>query len=171
MKNILAFALVFVSFSVTTLAQVAAKGWNGIEPLSSTRIDVERLFGKPVRSGNEVFYQWIYKTPDGGTLNVRYSEGKCGENTRSILNVPRNTVISFSISPVKPQTFREIRILYPSLFLGFVDPHMPDQIHYSSENGMIRFTMRQKENPAGTIESLSFYPTVSEEQRFRCHRT
>ena len=47
--------------------------WRGIVPLHSTRVDVEKLLGKPISSRGATF---VYDTNEQ-RINILYSSGKC----------------------------------------------------------------------------------------------
>ncbi len=97
MKSIkMTFVCLFmlVAFSQTTTAQK----WRGIVPLRSTRADVERLLGSNVKSGGVV-----YELEDEN-VSVVYSSGLCTPEKPRGWNVPKDTVVSFTVAPrVKPR--------------------------------------------------------------------
>ena len=63
-----ACALVFVLSHAA-----AAKAWRGLVPLASTRADVERLLGRPARTGDG----WHFYDLRGEAVVVWFAEGKC----------------------------------------------------------------------------------------------
>lgn len=86
---------------------VSAKEWRGIVPLSSTRADVERLFGKP----NELDRYEV----NGERADIIYSDGPCKgwyhslEKTNCKCMVPKDTVLSIYVEPDQLK-FSKLRI-------------------------------------------------------------
>jgi hypothetical protein len=64
----------------------SAKSWRGIEPLHSTRADVERLLGPPNVDRD------LYDFP-GERTSIWYSDGGCKAGLPSGWNVPKDTVV------------------------------------------------------------------------------
>lgn len=64
----------------------SAKSWRGIEPLHSTRADVERLLGPPNVDRD------LYDFPGERTF-IQYSVGGCEEGLPGGWNVPKDTVV------------------------------------------------------------------------------
>lgn len=67
-----------------------AKDWRGIRPLQSTRADVERLVGRPLRPGGATY--------DTNTERVTavYADGRCVEGWPYGWDVPAGTVVSIT---------------------------------------------------------------------------
>src|SRR5947207_11656957 len=68
-----------------------AQGWRGIQPLHSTRGDVERLIGPPMEPGG------ITYDLKNERVNVVYSDVACTNGWPFGWNVSRGTVISITI--------------------------------------------------------------------------
>lgn len=89
MKSITLLLLLCLSLSAITPPQ--EKGWRGIVPLHSTRVDVERLLGKPNMEGR------LYDYEDE-RVNIIYQRHTCEENEGEGYNVPIDTVLFIRVS-------------------------------------------------------------------------
>ena len=91
----------FVAFSsiIFVAATAEAKGWRGIVPLHSTRLQVEQLLGPPTEQINT--YSVVYKTPNE-TVMISYAKGRpCGIGEKySRWRVAANTVMDIFITPI-----------------------------------------------------------------------
>src|SRR6266404_6633303 len=76
----------------------SAKDWRGIIPLSSSRIDVERIIGPPKSQGKLVSsYEF-----DIEFVDVYYASGPpCGSGLTNEWKVPRDIVVSVRVIPKK----------------------------------------------------------------------
>lgn len=70
-------------------ASLQAKEWRGIVPLKSTRVDVERLLGRPGAHGR---YQF-----ENERVYVEYSKGSCAQVDDCLCLVPKDTVLSIRV--------------------------------------------------------------------------
>ena len=107
---------------------VEAKPWRGIEPLRSTRADVERLLGsKVVRCGAS---SCIYDLGDEKVFVLYASDSSCkNDDATTAWKVPVGTVIEIGVH------FREDRPLSQlgfdlSKFEKVEDEHLPGWIYY-----------------------------------------
>lgn len=75
----------------------ATNVWKGITPLKTSRTDLERVLGKPVRQDG---YSFTYKT-DSESVIVYFSKGDCKGSTRrpNGWNVSDDTVLEFTVVP------------------------------------------------------------------------
>jgi len=96
MVRIVAILLV-LSFGHPLDEPISMKGWRGIQPLHSTRADVEKLLGSPVDKNDCVHNVCRYYLPD---LNVQfyYSRGDC-KSGRGVWDAPPDTVEQITINP------------------------------------------------------------------------
>jgi len=133
--------------SVVTLGFLQERGWRGITPLHSTREDVERLIGPPIRPGGITY---DLKTE---RVNVVYSDGVCRKGQASEWNVPSGTVIGITIYPQTKLTLSDLRIDM-SRFKKFINPHNPDSVFYNDdENGISIGTQH------GEVDVVQYLPT------------
>src|SRR6266404_9850011 len=104
MKIALIGPLVLLALSVGLASgafQQPNPGWKGIVPLRSTRVEVNRLLGKP-----EGECQCIYRTSTE-RVAVDYADQPC-KGTINGWNVPKDTVLEFKLMPSTPKTFHEL---------------------------------------------------------------
>ncbi|MEQ1646780.1 MAG: hypothetical protein ABL959_25220 [Pyrinomonadaceae bacterium] len=85
------------SFAFTDCSKHFEKGWCGVRPLSTTRSEVEKRFGKPTIDDNDYH---TYITSDA-RIQVNYSVALCSENRygRGEFNVPKDTVLGYYVRP------------------------------------------------------------------------
>lgn len=148
--------LVYV-FLVTLSYQM--QGWRGIVPLHSTREDVERLIGSPMKP-NGITYDLKNER-----VNITYSDGGCAKGQPSEWNVPYGTVIGIT---VYPQTRLLLSDLHMDLdgFEKFVNPHNPDLIYYSNKEKGISVGTRSN----GEVISTQYFPGAKDSQ-LHCHNS
>lgn len=126
MKNFYLKAFLFIIFLPVT---IEAKAWRSITPLQSTRIDVERLLGRPKRFAN----YWATYHTDNEVVTVYYSNGRrCSAAANSEWNIPANRVISMTVVPKTIVLFSTMRF-DASKYERKNDPHKLNAIDYVNE--------------------------------------
>jgi hypothetical protein len=107
----LSFVIVFVFNIIDAKSLDFWQKIQKITPLVSTKLDIESIFGKPDKIGNNEFIE--YYTIKSGRLFVEYSNGICSQN-KQINCLPKNTVESFSFNikkEIEIETFfRQIKL-------------------------------------------------------------
>ena len=89
--------LLSISILLLAATPISAKVWRGIEPLHSTRADVERLFGHP--ADDESPYMWVYDFPEERAL-IYFSSGQpCEEGLAEGWKVPKDIVVQIYTMP------------------------------------------------------------------------
>jgi hypothetical protein len=156
--------LLIAALMLTTADLVAAKGWRGIVPLHSTRIDVERLLGRPEGAKRSSFES--YKAGDE-FVHVWYSSGNCDDDG---WRVPRDTVTSFEVSAtanrISPQKLFENLGIDLKTFNRYTNVgHELETIYVNGDEGMFVSvaTVDEKE----TVNFVSYGPTKKDEY-LRC---
>jgi hypothetical protein len=102
MKERVTIFILFLTFGTIICEAGKYDYWDKlqkIEPLISTREDVEKIFGKPTYlpfKHSHIIEDYDIKS---GRLTVDYSDGKCSENSKC---PPKDTVLDFSFSPDYP---------------------------------------------------------------------
>src|SRR6185503_9041293 len=96
-------------------ASFQAQGWRGIRPLHSTREDVERVIGPPMRPNDSVY------DLQGERVSITYSGAPCAKGWPYGWNVPPGRVIGITLSPQPRPKLGELAIDL-SKFKKFVDP-------------------------------------------------
>lgn len=140
---------------LTSGRAASAKSWMGITPLHSTRVDVERILGKPV------FDQNVYDAPDGRAI-VSYSSGAaCEEGVPGLGNVPRDTVTEIRLSLAKPIKLSDLLIANRQ-YVQIQAVHTP-HVYYVDQIEGVRYTAEH-----GFVESIEYSGSVLDEKRFSC---
>jgi len=123
------FALL-LTFSLNSQAEP----WRGITPLKSTRVDVERLLGKPLPG--DVSSLAVYRL-QVGEVHFRYALGRlCREAASCECRVPDDTVIEVSVeSKVKPK-FSTLKIDKSVLDRFPLVENTSIMIYHNSEAGL-----------------------------------
>jgi len=85
-----------------TQASLQAKSWQGITPLKSTRADVEKLWGKPNKSGYYLFANV--------SVQISYADQSCVKTTKCYCLVSPDTVLSIYVMPLKEIRLRELGV-------------------------------------------------------------
>ena len=153
--------LTLLLFVLTSIAHPQANSWQGIVPLHSTRIDVEKILGAPTPESKGLDAS-TYKTGSGKVF-ILYSTGPCNVAPSNGWNAPRGTVIEVSVEPnVKPK-LSDFK-LDPSRFKKKRDPEVLDYTYYTDDENGISITVNIVE---GVVVSISYWPT-SKENYLRC---
>lgn len=159
MKYMRSISLQLVLLAILT-GNASAKSWRGITPLHSTRVDVEKLWGKPVppprgsgRSYTLNENRSIYFT-DEGEIYVIYARATSGCDT----SVTPDTVLLLSFKPKKKMKLSDLRI-DKSKFTTY-DPAMPTGIGYKAytdeADGYSILTFK------GVVEEIYYQPTAAD---------
>ena len=150
-RNIV-FALLF---SFANVAICEAKEWHGIVPLHSTRVDVERLLGKP----NGKFDRYQIGEDE---VDIMYSRDRCANGW----NVPRDTVISVAVfvggSPL-------LSALEPDLnnYNKERDQHLRGRVYYVNASEGIRYDVQEQAGKSDKVIVVYYGPTEKDEN-LRC---
>jgi len=155
MKTLFLFCVAILVFS--PLALVEGKEWRGIMPLHSTRADVERLLG-PSKSKSQLS---IYQTADEA-VSVLYASGPpCGSDAGSEWKIPKDTVVSITVSPKNRVYLAELKIDLAK-YEHFNDTHRPNITTYLSRENGERIQVFQ-----GEVMSITYFAPTSDED-LRC---
>lgn len=102
MKKITLTILLFLFLFINSFPQTAQKhsiedGWQGIIPVKSNRIEVEKEFGslKEIKR-----YYSVYETDDV-VIEITYSGKPCTEKIFGEWAVPQDTVLFYTVKPKK----------------------------------------------------------------------
>jgi hypothetical protein len=126
--------VIFTGVLLIGMRQGFCQNTFGIEPLHSTRADVERLYGVSADSCHCVF-----RTPKE-IIDVVFATAPC-EGPEYGWNVPRDTVLSFTIRPSVPQRLSEVA----STLSGFVKRYSPGDLattYYSNAGKGVVFAVQ-----------------------------
>jgi hypothetical protein len=138
-----------------------AKGWRGLVPLHSTRADVERLLGTPKES------RGVASTYDTNNERVRafYSGGKCNEVTSNGWNVPRDTLLSFTVQPNATLLVEDLKL--DKKYERVVDYHVHGVVYYFNKEDGVRISARMLKEAGEDVDSITYEPTA-EDSNLKC---
>jgi hypothetical protein len=148
-----ALSLIFITSILIQTSEV--RDWRGIIPLRSTRADVERLLGQPVKGSSSV-----YQT-GSETISVTYSNRQCDYDWQ----VPLGTVINISVRSKTPTAFAALK-LDERKYEKRRDPHTESLIYYVNQEAGINYTV---DASAGVVTDVEYYPAAKDINR-RCSR-
>lgn len=170
MKSGLILAIALASF-ITTGAQKRddAFAYQKIEPLKSTRADVERLLGRPADRSNPTYY-----FPDR-VIGIQYSKYGCTLPPRvegwpvppaQGWNVPPDTVLVVRVTLRKRVSLKSLKLDLKPFIRESRDPHMPTQVRYvDRESGL---TIELNGDSTTEIVRALIYEPGAKYNSFRC---
>jgi hypothetical protein len=149
------YATFLVVFALHTLiVPVKGKEWRGITPLHSTRADVERLLGGSSPKKQMTTYQ-----TENEAVSVLYASGPpCGSDAEKEWRVPRDTVVSITVSPKDRVLLSELKIDLKT-YDKFSGIHRPNIITYLNKQEGIRIETFQDE-----VMSITYLAAASDSQ-------
>ncbi|MDQ3804375.1 MAG: hypothetical protein M3416_11155 [Acidobacteriota bacterium] len=127
-----------------------AKQWRGVTPLRSTREDVERLLGRPLKPGSP-----LYET-EKESVYIIYSIVPCEEGVEGAWNVPPDTVIRIEVTPKKALHVRDLD-LEESKYVKVEQPHVGGAITYVDEEQGVVIKTRYEE-----VLAVHYGPTAKD---------
>jgi len=133
----------------------AAKAWRGIEPLHSTRADVERLIGSEVvRCGGS---GCIYELAEETVFVLYATDSSCkNDDAPSAWRVPVGTVIELRVAFKKDKPISELPFDL-SKFLRVEDEHLPGWIYYLNVDDGVRI-----EGGLKTASGVTYFQTAKD---------
>ena len=147
--------LTFLSMAFLCTISVQAKAWRGIEPLHSTRSDVERIIGsKVVRCGVS---SCIYDLGDETVFVLYAKESNCNNNdTTTSWRVPAATVLEIGIHFKKDRALSELQFEL-SKFEQVEDKELPGWIYYLNVAEGVRI-----EGGFETASGITYFPAAKD---------
>jgi hypothetical protein len=144
-------------------SSVQAKAWRGIEPLHSTREDVERLLGsKVVRCGGSAC---IYDFGEETVFVLYATDSNCkNDDATSAWKVPIDTVIEIGVRFKDDKLLSELPFDL-SKFERVEDKHLPGWIYYVDLNEGVRI-----EGGLKTASSITYFQRAKDNY-LRCQST
>ena len=139
---------------------VQAKAWRGIEPLHSTRADVERLLGsKVVRCGGSAC---IYDLGEEIIFVLYAADSSCkNDDATTAWKVPVGTVIEIGVRFKEDKPLSELQFDL-SKFERVEDKHIPGWIYYVSLDEGVRV-----EGGLQTASSVRYFQSAKD-NHLRC---
>ena len=123
-----------------------AQDWRKIEPVKSTRAEVEALLGAVQGA-----YSAIYQLKEG-SLFIEYSSGPCRPERKGGWNVPENVVVSLSFSPRHKKRFADLKIDRKK-FRKEIDQHVIGITYYINDEDGITYEIQD-----GKVYSIEYGP-------------
>jgi hypothetical protein len=153
--------LTALSLLLLACSSADAKPWRGIEPLHSTRADVERLMGSQVvRCGGSAC---IYELDEEIAFILYASDSNCkNEGASSAWQVPVGTVIEIGIHFKKDRPLSELEFDL-SKFERVEDKHLPGWIYYWNLDEGVRVEAGLK-----TASGVTYFQSAKDNY-LRCH--
>ncbi|HET8669062.1 MAG TPA: hypothetical protein VFM05_00095 [Candidatus Saccharimonadales bacterium] len=136
-----------------------SQGWKGIQPLHTSRVDVERLLGTPFTPCKGLC---SYEAKSEVVL-VRYSGDPCTNNDDNRWRVPANTVISVTVNLNNGPRFSSLR-LNRKKFTKAKDPELHGYTSYSSAELGVDYSV----NAQGRVYSIDWFPSLKDEKALQC---
>src|SRR5438132_2323488 len=130
-----------------------AQGWRGLVPLHSTRADVERLLGAPIRSKGVAS---TFETKDGRVLAF-YSNGGCNEDPTSDWNVPPGTLLTITVHQNYKLPVKDLR-LDSTKYERMSDFHVQGIVYYFSKEDGVRISARVLEDNNEYVDNTTYEP-------------
>jgi hypothetical protein len=152
--------LSLISFLFLTWNSAEAKSWRGIEPLHSTRADVERLMGSQVvRCSSSAC---IYELAEETVFVLYASDSTCkNKDSASAWRVPVGTVIEIGIHFKQDKKLSELGFDL-SKFKKVEDQHLPGWTYYVNLDEGVRV-----EAGLATASGVTYFQS-SKDNYLRC---
>ena len=153
MKTLILLSAISIVF--LNCNRVEAKAWRGIEPLRSTRADVERLIGSHVvRCGGSAC---IYELDDEIVFVLYSTDANCkNDDATSAWRVPVGTVIEIGVRFKEEKPFSELKFDI-SKFERVEDKHLPGWIYYVNLDEGVRV-----EGGLKTASSVTYFQSAKD---------
>lgn len=152
------FQLILTVFALSVFCNGQSNSWNGLTPLRSTRADVEKILGKPVKERSSSCYD--YKSGED-FANICYVYFDCQDGW----NVPKDTVLEISTSPERylRKSFDELGLNETDYFLS-----VDDALHarWTNADKGISYDF---ENVKMFFGSKNYIPRSSDNENLRCN--
>lgn len=150
--RVLRSIICWVGLSAATALYCQAKGWCGIEPLRSTRADVERVLslqGEQCRCCQDTGLEFVY---------AQYSKGRCEGNPAG-WDVPADTVLKIHLRPKSELLFSSLGLDRSRYAVSADDAFFT---YYASRGEGVRYSISNDR-----VESISYMPTTADRD-LRC---
>jgi|GEM_PF-539512 len=149
---ILAMCVVLMSIS-----SAPAKAWRGLEPLHSTRADVERLLGRPAEDESST---WKYNFPEERAMINFYSGAPCVEGLPGGWKIPKDTVLNIVVYPAVQTTISELLPAWKA-YEQVPAPHIQNAFYIDTDDG-VRISVTED-----YVRYIYYGPTAKDKD-YRC---
>jgi hypothetical protein len=149
LRALVMFIVGVVGICLGVSAQSIGSQWHGLVALHSSRTDVEKLFGKPVRTGR---YLSSYDLKEE-LVEIMYAAGPpCGATMIDSWRVPLDTVVSIKLYPKNVVLFVE-----PAGYVKTEDLVQTHVSYYSNESDGVRYTVERRDG-RDYLSSIDYRP-------------
>ncbi len=147
--------------SSTQESAIPPNSWHGLVPLRSSRVDVEKLLGKPKTSHG---FTYVYET-ENETVDILYSAGPCKLSAVERWNVAADIILRMDVRPRGKMLIQDLhldKVRYPRL----PEAHPENWARYmNDEDGVMVETISEgKEEQVYTIT----YWARTKDKSLRC---
>lgn len=150
--------LTFLLFSLFS-PQCMALGWRGIEPLKSSRKDVEKKLKIRQRDDDLIATYHLKKEK----VIVTYSVGLCESSGNSLWNVPKDTVLYIAIFPKTPMFLNDFSVDLSLFEKRSGDFDLPERFSYVNQKEGRSIDIDTKSGfEQDVVASYSFFPTADQ---------
>jgi hypothetical protein len=158
--------IITCAYAMLVMADLSqARGWRGIVPLHSTRAEVERLLGAPKESRGVAS---TYDTKNE-RVNVSYSDGVCKKGNSDDWNVPRDTVVSFTVHPNSKLLVDDLN-LDKTKYEKQRDPHLEGIVYYINREEGVFIDVRILDGGVEDVDNIT-YESAATDDHLRCPGT
>jgi len=156
-KSSLRLAMLFCTLALVLLPQTAwSKAWRGIVPLKSTRVDIERRFGKPDKWGGydlkdeRVSFDYRNDPCKGPYLSLGADNCKCLADEEAVMSILVEPLIKRRASALKldVKTFKKTPI----------NPFPHTFEYYNPTEGIV-YTVDEVDDE---IKHITYYPSLED---------
>jgi len=153
------FLLIFLP-----LCDSIENGWNGIKPLHSNRLAVDKLVGEPKID----FLGYANYAGAEQFVHVTYSKRPCSEDRlgRGEYNVPENTVLNFQVVMRKELKLKDLRFS-PEKYRRVADTENPTLTHYYNDNDGITIETGRN-GDTEYVGQIIYRPSKPDIAKYRC---
>jgi len=152
------YIILSVCVVLVSLSSAAAKSWRGIEPLHSTRADVERLLGAPNVEKSQ--FSSTYDFPEERAF-IHFSSGEpCEEGLPGGWKLPKDVVVMIQINPKGERKLAEV--LTPGKDYDQIRAAHTQHVYYLDSEEGITFTVM-----GDVVQSMSYGPSAKD-KGYRC---
>jgi hypothetical protein len=152
----LSFAPIFLACACiipSSSVPQGGRGGQGLVPLRSTKVDVERLLGTPEETGDITWYR-----ARGDLVGVVYAASRCQGRLLG-WNVAANTVLEINVKPQNKYNLAELNLDKSKFVRAY--GHV-GQVYINLDEG-IRYEL----SPDDNVETISYIPSTAN-NRLRC---
>lgn len=161
MNALTSYLVVLLSLSGFVSSQTLEPTWTKLRPLVSSRQDVERILGKPVKPEINQYEN------EREIIVVWFSEGTCKQHKESIYNVPKGTVVALLVSLKQRTNLSELIDIRAEPYDRQPDRRLPKFVDYSNSDGSFRFQTVVLENGQEVVHFVATSPS-DRDSALRC---